>query len=285
MRKNKRKTTALWLSGAVFLLSAASAHFTSQNGARMEQNVTVNAYINPYGWQKMSSYTTYYNVEDRGRCENIAIAASLIDGATIQAYGEFSFNQTVGRRTQAAGFQQAKIIVNGEYVLGVGGGVCQVSTTLYNAAVKSGLQTLEFHPHSLLVAYVPPSRDAMVSSECDLRLCNPYAFPVYLSAEVLDGGLRVAFYGKNVGDRYEMSSRVLAEIPPPAPIVKMGDKEDIIRSPKNGVRSELYLEHYRNGALLSRKRVRVDEYRPIQGIIAKKVAETTNKMSSNACLF
>ena len=97
---------------------------------------------NPYGWDKISSYTTYYEQSDKGRCRNIAIAASLIDGVTLQAYGEFSFNTTVGQRTTEAGFKQAKIIVNGEYVSGVGGGVCQVSTTLYNAALKAGLEEM-----------------------------------------------------------------------------------------------------------------------------------------------
>ena len=125
----------------------------------------------------------------------------------------------------------------------------------------------------------------MVSSECDLQFYNAHAFPVCLTAETFEGGSRVTFYGKNEGDRYEMVSNLLAEIPPPAPIVKRGDKEEIIRAPKNGARSELYLERYRGGALVSRKRIRVDEYRPIQGIISKKVSETTNKMSSNACLF
>ena len=129
-------------------------------------------------WEKISSYTTYFNAEDRGRCENIAIAAELISGITVQPYGEFSFNQTVGKRTEEAGFQQAKIIVNGEYVLGTGGGVCQVSTTLYNAALKSGLTVTEFHPHSLQVSYVPPSRDAMVSTQSDLCFINPHSFPV-----------------------------------------------------------------------------------------------------------
>lgn len=294
MRKNKNNITALRALSAVFILSVF-AWITPMGGAKtavctaeedgITQEIKMLVCANPYGWEKMSSYTTYYNTEDRGRCENIAIAASLIDGATIQPYGEFSFNKTVGRRTQEAGFRQAKIIVNGEYVLGVGGGVCQVSTTLYNAALKSGMSAIEYHPHSLQVAYVQPSRDAMVSSECDLQLYNPHGFPVYLSAEVFEGGVRVTFYGKNEGDRYEMISHTLGEIAPPAPIVKVGEREEIIRSPKNGVRSELYLERYQNSVLVSRKRIRVDEYRPIQGIIAKKVAETTNKMLSNACLF
>ena len=153
----------------------------------------------PTAWDKLSSYTTYFNQEEKDRSQNIAIAASLIDGIILQAYGEFSFNQTVGRRTAETGFKQAKIIVNGEYVLGVGGGVCQVSTTLYNAALKSGLTVTEFHPHSLRVGYVAPSRDAMVSSQSDLKLYNPYSHPVRLQATVFEGGVKVACFGKNEG--------------------------------------------------------------------------------------
>ena len=240
---------------------------------------------NPFRWEKMSSYTTYYDKGDGGRCRNIAIACSLIDGVTLQPYGEFSFNATVGKRTEEAGFRQAKIISNGEYVLGVGGGVCQVSTTLYNAALKSGLQVVEYHAHSLRVGYVSPSRDAMVSGSSDLKLFNPHTFPVYLSAKVLDGGVCITFYGKNEGYRYEITSRILQEIPPPEPIVKEGEKEEIVRMEKEGVRSEAYLECYKENRLLFRKRLRVDEYRPIQGIIGKKIAKETKKIPSNACLF
>lgn len=280
--KNRKKITALLCAGAFFL------GITGCLGIFLPKNAPIEAQAgaeNPYGWEKMSSYTTYYNAEDRGRCENIAIAASLIDGTTIQAYGEFSFNKTVGRRTEEAGFRQAKIIANGEYVLGVGGGVCQVSTTLYNAALKSGLETVEYHPHSLRVAYIAPSRDAMVSTACDLQLYNPHAFSVFLSAQVFEGGIRVSFYGKNEGDRYEIVSKVLEEIAPPAPIVKEGETDGILRSPQNGVKSEMYLERYRGETLLSRKRIRVDEYHPVQGIIVKKVADPTNKIASNVCVF
>ena len=273
---DKKIRTALALAGAVFVCAFGGLFPFQRCFSRAET---------PYGWEKISSYTTYYDVKDKGRCENIAVAAALINGATVQAYGEFSFNKTVGRRTAEAGFQQAKIIVNGEYVLGVGGGVCQVSTTLYNAALKSGLEVVEYHPHSLRVGYVEPSRDAMVSTESDLQLYNPYAFAVALVAETFRGGIRIAFYGKNEGYRYEISAKITGEIPPPAPIVKEGKKDDVLRSPKNGVRSEAYLEKYKGDALLFRKRIRVDEYRPIQGIIVKKIAEATNKMSRNACVF
>ena len=240
---------------------------------------------NPFGWDKISAYTTYFNQNEGGRCENIAIATSLIDGVTLQPYGEFSFNQTVGQRTQEAGFQQAKIIVNGEYVNGVGGGVCQVSTTLYNAALKAGLTVVEYHPHTLRVGYVAPSRDAMVSTYSDLKFFNPHPFSVYLSANVAEGAVKVAFYGKEQGLRYEIISCVLEELSPPPPIVKEGEEEGILRAPVSGLRSEMYVECYQGERLLYKKRLRTDEYRPIQGIIAKKNANATNKMPSNDCVF
>lgn len=222
-------------------------------------------------WKKLASYTTYFNGEDKDRSENIRIAASLIDDIILQAYGEFSFNQTVGRRTQEAGFKQAKIIVKGEYVLGVGGGVCQVSTTLYNAALLTGLTVVEFHPHSLRVGYVAPSRDAMVSSQSDLKLYNPYDYPVRLRAKTFEGGICISFYGDGQIDRYAVVSVTLGEIPPPPPVIKEGETDEILRAPKNGTKSEAYLERYHKDALVGRKRLRVDEYLPTQGILVKKI--------------
>ncbi len=272
MKKIRTRIAALLFGSAFFFGICPFLRITDDITGVVQTFATQN----PYGWDKLSAYTTYFNQNDRGRCENIAIAVGLIDGITIQPYGEFSFNQTVGRRTAEAGFQQAKIIVNGEYVVGVGGGVCQVSTTLYNAALKAGLCITEYHPHSLQVAYVPPSRDAMVSSQSDLKFYNPSAYAVRLSATVFDGGLCVCFFGRNTGERYEITSRILEEIPPPAPIVKEGDEEGVLRPEKKGVKSEMYLERYRGTQLLSKKRLRKDEYRPIQGIIAKKIGNTAN---------
>lgn len=222
-------------------------------------------------WDNLASYTTYFSQADKNRSENIQIAASLIDNVVIQPYGDFSFNQTVGQRTQESGFKNAKIILNGEYVLGVGGGVCQVSTTLYNAALKAGLQIVEFHPHSLRISYVQPSRDAMVSSQSDLKFFNPYEHPVRLKTKVCDGSVWVGFFGKNEGDRYEIISSVLEEIAPPPPIIKTGEEDGILRAPKNGVKSEAYLRRYKKGVFVEQKRLRKDEYRPIQGIVVKKM--------------
>ena len=264
--KNLRNKTALLLAGVLFCISLP---FFVGNRTKTEKKP-------PTDWKQLSAYTTYFSQNDGGRCENIAIAASLIDGIIVQAYGEFSFNQTVGRRTQEAGFQQAKIIVDGVYVLGVGGGVCQVSTTLYNAALKSGLEVTEAHPHSLRVGYVEPSRDAMVSSQSDLKIFNPHAFPVFLSAKVQDGGIKISFYGKNEVGRYEIISKIIEEIPPPLPIIKEGEKEETLRKEQCGIKSEAYLCRYQKGNLVAQKKLRQDTYRPIQGIIVKKSKEGSN---------
>ncbi|MBP3434554.1 MAG: VanW family protein [Clostridia bacterium] len=271
-KKPYKKITALLFASAFFFLPC----FSVPSRPRLETAAVAAKSEGYKSWEVISSYTTYFNKTETDRRENIEIAASLIDGVIVQPYGDFSFNQTVGRRTAEAGFKQAKIIVNGEYAVGVGGGVCQVSTTLYNAALKSGLTVTEFHAHSLQVSYVAPSRDAMVSTQSDLKFSNPHPFPVRLNAKAADGAVRVSFTGKKDGYRYEIVSETLGEIAPPPPVVKEGEEEKIVRSPKNGIKSEAYLECYEGDALVSRKRLRIDEYRAVQGIIVKKIGNTTD---------
>lgn len=217
--------------------------------------------------EKLFSFTTYFNTNDGGRCENIALAAARIDGLALQPYGEFSFNAVVGKRTEENGFKQAKIISQGEFVLGVGGGVCQVSTTLYNAALLSGLTVTEHHPHSLAVAYVSPSRDAMVSSGSDLKLFNPLDETVYFSARVGDGSLTVTLRGKRTELTYELESKTLAAVPVLPPVETLNEKE--VREGRDGIKSEAYLKTYQNGVLIGVRRLRTDVYAPVRGKILK----------------
>jgi vancomycin resistance protein YoaR len=233
-------------------------------------------------WMCLASFSTHFNQNEAGRCEDIVLASGFIDKATIQPYGEFSFNQTVGKRTVGAGFKSAKVIQDGEYKTGVGGGVCQVSTTLYNAVLLSGLTVTEFHPHSLAVGYIEPSRDAMVSSQSDLSFYNPYSFPVRLRMQIKSGTLTVYVYGLNAPlqlSKYKLVSRVTEEILPPCAEIRYGKKEEILRKEKSGVKSEAYLERYEKGVLVSRKRIRKDYYLPIQGIIVKKMQNSGEKLS------
>lgn len=218
--------------------------------------------------ERLSSFTTYFNTKDGGRCENIALAAARIDGIALQPYGEFSFNAVVGARTKENGFMQAKIISQGEFVLGVGGGVCQVSTTLYNAALLSGLTVTEQHPHSLSVGYVAPSRDAMVSSASDLKLYNPFDETVYFSVKAKEGVLTVTVRGKRTGYTYEIESKTIAALPPLPPLET--EDEKAVREGKNGVKSEAYLKTYQSGVLIGVKRLRTDIYAPMRGKIYKQ---------------
>jgi vancomycin resistance protein YoaR len=149
--------------------------------------------------------------------------------------------------------------------------VCQVSTTLYNAALKSGLQITEFHPHSLRVSYVPPSRDAMVSSSSDLRFFNARPHAVKVKTHMEKNALKISIFGQKDGYRYEIISNIVGEIPPPPPVIKKGEKEEILREEKVGIESESFLEIYQSGKLVSRKRLRKDRYLPTQGIFVKKI--------------
>lgn len=111
----------------------------------------------------LSDYTTHFDPNLKERTHNIKLAAKAIDGMLLKPGEEFSFNQTVGPRTVEAGYQMAMIIEGDKFVPGLGGGICQVSSTLYNAVRLASLRVIERSHHSLTVTYVPPGQDATVA--------------------------------------------------------------------------------------------------------------------------
>lgn len=111
----------------------------------------------------IAEYSTYFKPSELNRTENLRLAAKALDGKRLAPGEQFSFNQTVGERTVEAGFKEAMIIEGNVFTLGLGGGVCQVSSTLYNAAALAQLEIVERHHHSLTVGYVPPGQDATVA--------------------------------------------------------------------------------------------------------------------------
>lgn len=223
----------------------------------------------------LGSYTTYFDGGNAPRAHNISLAVSKISGVILSPHGEFSFNDTVGKRTAENGFEQANIIAGGQFVPGIGGGVCQVSTTLMNAALLSGLKVTESHPHSLSVGYVPPSRDAMVSDYADLKFVNPYDEPVYLLGLTGGGRVKFTFYGLPDGKTYDLESKILLVADPPAEQIVEGDEDKLLRAPKQGIASESYLLVYRDGTLLSRTLLRRDAYAVVQGIRQVKREENS----------
>jgi Uncharacterized vancomycin resistance protein len=143
----------------------------------------------------IGQYATYFNAHNKNRAKNIALAAKSINNHVVFPGERFSFNQTVGRRDSSKGYVRAPIIVRGELSEGIGGGICQVSSTLFNAADRAGMKILERYSHSRNVPYVLPGRDATVSwGGPDFAFSNPYNQPILIRAFAGPGSLYVSIY-------------------------------------------------------------------------------------------
>lgn len=144
-------------------------------------------------------YVTYYNSRNQSRSHNIQLAAKAIDNTVVFPGETFSFNETVGIRTQEKGYLQAPVIVRGELSEGIGGGICQVSSTLFNAIDRAGLQIVHRYSHSRHVPYVPSGRDATVSwGGPDFAFRNLYNQPVLLRAFSGQGRMQITVYSSEM---------------------------------------------------------------------------------------
>lgn len=220
---------------------------------------------------KIYSFTTFFDADNTDRSGNIRLAAEKINGCTVGSGATFSFNGTVGARTEQNGFKPAKIIEDGKFVLGFGGGVCQVSTTLYNAALLSGLDIVEYHPHSLQVGYVAPSRDAMVSgSYFDLKFKNNRLTPIYVRVNCGLGSITCTVYGENDGYKYSLKSTVTNTIPRPQAVIVEGDEDKILTYGRDGTESEGYLVKSGGGEETCTL-IRKDKYRAVADVVQKAV--------------
>lgn len=228
-------------------------------------------------------FTSYQN-STKERKHNIALATASINNTFVDVGGEFSFNNTVGKRTEKRGYKSAKIILNGEFIEGVGGGVCQVSTTLYNAVILAGLKVTEYHPHSLKVSYVLPSFDAMVNSNtADLRFVNTTNNPIIINATADGEKLLIKIIGEKSDYTIERVSVEKEEIPfledkividekLEYPTLYEGEKRYIVY-PKKGLKSVGYLIKRKNGKVIEKIKLREDKYGAIRGVIVVGTAK------------
>lgn len=150
-----------------------------------------------------------------GRARNIELAANAINGAVMPPGGELSFNQRVGERSQARGFQTAKELANRRVVDGIGGGVCQVAATLHAAAFLSGLSLTDYRPHSRPVQYIDMGLDTMVTwPNQDMRIANSYPFPIRVRASAQGGVLQVRLEGSGKAHPVEWHTSVVQRTKP-----------------------------------------------------------------------
>ncbi len=217
-----------------------------------------------------AEFFTSFSGSKEGRVNNIKLATNRFGGVTLYPDQVLSFNDLVGKRDSENGFLSAKVIIGGKYVDGVGGGVCQVSTTLYNAALLSGLEIVEQHRHTLAVSYVEKSFDAMVSyGYADLKIKNPFDFPVFLTGETIGDKLTFKIFGAKQTDKVERESVVTKIIEPEMQTVttdKLASNEKrVVVFPKCGYESEGYLIITSDG-VKTRRFLRKDEYKKVDGI-------------------
>ncbi len=231
-----------------------------------------------------SQFTTDYSTSSVARKSNVKLALSKFNGMIVEPNQEISFNQTTGARSEENGYLKANIINNGVFVEGSGGGVCQASTTLYNALVLSDIEILEVHHHSLPVSYVPLSSDAMVSEGfADLIFKNTTDAPIYIKTFCDDKTANVQIFG--VGNKEGETRKIRSELV--EIIAHNGDKivEDVageyssqvlykgeytrVKYPKEGYETKAYLQYYLNGELVKEKEIRHDYYWPQDGVVVE----------------
>lgn len=228
-----------------------------------------------------ASFKTNFSTSSSARKNNIARALERFDGIVLEPGEVLSFNKTTGERNAKNGYMEAKIISGGAFVSGVGGGVCQVSTTLYNACLLAGLEILEVHNHSLPVSYVEPSFDAMVNSgSSDLVIRNNSGGEIIITTSSENDNCRVKIFGKKMSQKLRRrfvkvrpiaaSQEIYYARPEEFNITDFEGGEKWLTYPKDGFVSDGYLDYYdEQGRLLRSVKIRENKYNATRGIIIR----------------
>jgi len=235
---------------------------------RVEPSVTREQVAALYG--RVSSFSTQ-TTSDENRNTNINLSTKAVNGTVLQPGDVFSFNSTTGQRTPSKGYKEAGAIQNGTLIEEVGGGVCQTSTTLFNAMVRAGLTIVMRNPHAWPVSYINRGEDAMVNwPDKDLQMQNNTGAPVYIIGSYANRKLTFEVYGKLLGNgdgtTYELSS-VTTETTPPDPTVYNRNTslapgtEKVTRAEHTGYKVTTYLVAYRNGQEISRQELYRSTYK------------------------
>lgn len=147
---------------------------------------------------KLATYSTYYNAENETRTANITAALEKLNNLCIKNGETFSFNQTVGKRTVIAGYAEAKVVKDGEFVDGLGGGVCQISSTIFQCVLRANMKIVSRRAHSVEITYVPLGGDATVQwNSTDFQFKNNSGKDIRLELTAKNGKLTCTLYSKD----------------------------------------------------------------------------------------
>jgi len=233
---------------------------------------------------QLGSWSTTFRASQRSRCHNINLAIQKLDGLVLMPGDVFSYNGTVGRRSAKTGFKMAPTFVQGRHVDDFGGGICQVSSTLYNAVLLSGLKIVERHNHQMLVGYVPAGRDATVDfGSKDLKFENSTGGPIAISAQYKPGRITLRILGAEkdlsntvklvVTDQRSYGAKSVVETDPN---MKPGSHR-VVEKGGRGMRCKAWRFFYKDGELVRKEFLSSNYYMPSTRVVRAGPSAATAK--------
>lgn len=208
-------------------------------------NVTVNDLGKEAFPDLISTFSTKYVASNVDRTTNLKLAASKINGTVIMPGEIFSYNKVVGKRTIAAGYKNAAIYQDGGVTDGLGGGICQISTTLYNAAIAANMEIEERRNHMFVPSYADAGKDAtVVWGSTDFKFKNRRDYPIKIETSVSGGIATISIYGLKTNDEYELSI-----------------ESRTIKSNATSLVVESYRAYKKDGVVVKRDKLYTDTYK------------------------
>lgn len=226
--------------------------------------------------EQLSKYITRYDESNVNRSTNIKLASEKINGTILMPGETFSYNKIVGERTIKAGYKEASVYMNGKVVDGIGGGICQVSSTLYNAALEANLEIVSRRNHYFITSYVSASRDATVAyGTIDFKFKNSRTYPIKIECTAQNGICQTKIYGIKEETEYEVviEDYVTEVIPYTTKYIETNGLEkgveNEIQKGVDGYKSEAYRILKLNGQVISKTLLSKDSYNPLERIVEK----------------
>ena len=223
----------------------------------------------------LSSYSTSFASSSSNRATNVSLATNKINGKVLMPGEVFSFNDTVGKRTPQAGFKVAGVYMNGQVATDYGGGICQVSSTLYNAVLRANLEIVDRSNHMFEVGYVPIGTDATVSwGAPDFKFKNSRSYQIKIVTSSSNRKCVVKFYGLKESEEYdiEIVSYRTGSVPYRTTYTTdsslAAGQQKVIQRGSNGAKSVAYRIRKKNGQVISKELLSKDTYDPHNQIIA-----------------